>query len=265
MEEANMFDITGKTALVTGGGSGLGREMALTLARFGAEVVIADLNFQAADAVKNEICALGRKSLSTIVNITSSDDVQKMIARVIAELGKIDILINSAGILARNVTGHDFEVWRKIIEVNLTGTFLVCSIVGEYMVKANRGTIINVASMSGSIVNKRADVQGEPGLPGTAAYCASKAGVKHLTKVLAAAWAANNVRVNSISPGYMNTAVTAKGTGNPLIRQNMEKMTPMGRVGEPSELKGAVIYLASDASSYVTGHDLVIDGGYTCW
>jgi NAD(P)-dependent dehydrogenase (short-subunit alcohol dehydrogenase family) len=152
-----------------------------------------------------------------------------------------------------------------LIEVNLTGTYFCCLAIGSHMIDHCSGSIINIGSMSASIINKWAGEPSDPPVERTAGYCAAKAGVVHLTRALAAGWAKYHVRVNSISPGYMNTPLLQRALHNPAIRQHMENLIPMERVGEPDELSGAVVFLASEASSYVTGHDLIIDGGYTCW
>lgn len=267
MDKDSLFNLSGKNALVTGGGSGLGKEMALTLARYGANVAIADINPEGAQITVDEIIDVGRKSFNMTVDVTDYDQVQDTLKQLLAtkEFGQIHVLVNSAGIAPRTLNGPFHDIWRKLIDVNLTGTYFCCLTVGAHMIENRSGSIINIGSMSASIINKWADEPGDPPVEKTAGYCAAKAGVVHLTRSLASGWAKYHVRVNSISPGYMNTPLLQGALQNPAIRQHMEDLIPMGRVGEPDELSGAVVFLASEASSYITGHDLIIDGGYTCW
>jgi len=258
----SLFDLKSKIAIVTGAGSGLGKSMAIGLAKAGASVVVADINVSSAEETADEIRKIGRNTLSIGVDVTNSDQVNKMTEKVINEFGKIDILINSAGIVRRGAERVPLEKvseeeWDEVIKVNLKGTFLCAQRVGREMIKQKKGKIINIASMSGMIVNK--------GLTGVGVYCVSKAGVIMLTKALAVEWAKYNINVNCISPGYMKTPMTARTRSDPIISRIQLDMTPLNRYGEPDEVVGAAIFLASDASSYMTGSNLVIDGGYTAW
>jgi NAD(P)-dependent dehydrogenase (short-subunit alcohol dehydrogenase family) len=180
-----------------------------------------------------------------------------MVDRVCSALGGIDVLVNNAGI-AKSTPAQETtdDEWREMFEVNVTGVFRCCRSVGRRMLERGRGAIVNVASMSGSIVNKP-----QPQV----AYNASKAAVIQLTKSLAVEWAARGVRVNSVSPGYIETDMTRWGLETPELRRIWTESTPMGRVGQTDEIALAVLYLASDASAFATGTDLIVDGGYTCW
>jgi len=255
----NLFDLKNKIALVTGGGSGLGRSAAIALANAGAKVIIADINIQAANSTKEDI-SKDNSNLSLKVDVSNSSDVKVMVDEVIKKYKKIDILVNSAGIGNRiPAENMSEEAWDNIINVNLKGTFLCNQYVGRIMIKQKSGSIVNIASASGIVVDK--------GLDGLSAYCASKAGVILLTKDLAMEWTKYNIRVNCISPGAMKTPLTLKTrtkTDQTSYREIIDSI-PMKRYGEPEELDGAVIFLASNASSYVTGCNLIIDGGYTSW
>jgi len=251
----SIFGLKNKVALVVGGGGELGKAMALGLAKAGAEVAIADINFKAAKKVSEEILALNRESIGLEVDVTNSEMVNSMTGKVLEKFGHIDILINSAGI-TQHVPAHKMtdEDWEKVIRINLNGTFFCCRAVGIHMVKQKKGSIINIASMSGSITNKDSY---------NAAYCASKGGVKMLTKQLAEQWARYNIRINSISPGYMRTQLAISYLEDPKNKKWVEMVSPMKRAGMPDELIGLAIYLASDASSFVTVEDVIIDGGWT--
>lgn len=254
MDILEQFRVTGKNAIITGGARGIGKSIAVALAQAGANIAIVDLDKEVSEQTAQEITKLGVKTMTVQTDVTKPDDVGRMVDTVVKEFGALDIVFNNAGICI-NVNAEDmtFEQWQKVIDINLTGVFLVAQAAGKVMIAQKRGSIINTASMSGHIVNEP-----QP----QCAYNASKAGVIMLTKSLAAEWAPHNVRVNSISPGYIGTEMTLKATD--WIPQ-WEKRTPMGRMGKPDELQGIVLYLASEASSYTTGSDFVVDGGFTCW
>lgn len=250
-----LFDLAGKVAIVSGGARGIGEACARGLAEFGADLalldILEDLLPETAQRLREEF---GRRVLPVVCDVTDSAAVEAAVSRVLAELGRVDILLNSAGItIWQDSATMSDEQWERVIAVNLTGAFYQSRAVSRPMLAQGSGSIIHIASMSGSIVN----------IPQKqAAYNASKAGLIHLVRSLAAEWAPAGVRVNSISPGYTLSQMTYT------VQEHFEgwkALIPMGRMAEPEELVGAVIYLASEASSYTTGHDLVIDGGYTLW
>lgn len=259
MDVLSSFKLDKRKAIVTGGASGLGEGMAVALAEAGADVVIADINLKGAQRVADKIKKICRNSLAVEVDVTGVQSVKQMTEKALAEFGRIDILVTSAGIgegpiLPENL---DEEEWEKIIDVNLKGIFLCNREVGKVMIKQRKGKIINIASMSGTIVNK--------GQAGLAAYCPSKAGVISLTRVLAVRWAGHNINVNSISPGYMRTPQSQAMLDDPERYKFVIDLVPMKRIGIPQDLAGAVVFLSSDASDFITGHDLIVDGGGTIW
>jgi len=254
MSEGIIFDCTGKIAVVTGGARGLGRSMALALADAGANVAIADMLLSEAKMVAEEIDERGRHSLAMQINVTSEDEVQKVVREVIDHFARIDILINNAGI---NIISpaEDFHLddWNKVLSVNLTGVFLCARAVGKVMINQKKGKIINIASITGMV-----------GTPHNAiAYNSTKAGVINLTRSLAVEWGKYNINVNAIAPGMIETELTSKRLENKEYYNYWIDRTPLRRIGRPEDLIGAVIYLSSEASNWVTGHTIVIDGGYT--
>ncbi len=255
MNVKEMFDLRGEKAIVTGAAQGLGEQMALGLAEAGADVAVVDINIDRAAKVAESIQNLGRESISIKADVTKVSDVENMVRIVKDRFGKIDILINNAGI-ANHLPAEEIskEEWDSVIEINLSGTFLCAQAVGREMIKQKKGNIINISSMSGLIVNIP-----QPQIH----YNTSKAGVIMITKSLAGEWAKYNIRVNAIAPGYMRTPLVDKVF--PKYGKGWSSLTPMGRIGDPSEIKGPALFLASKASSFVTGSVLVMDGGYTLW
>jgi NAD(P)-dependent dehydrogenase (short-subunit alcohol dehydrogenase family) len=254
----NPFDLTGKTALITGAGQGIGREIARVLASAGADIIVAEFNAKTGkDAVK-EMKSLGRNSFFLEVNVSDSKSVAAMTEVAYKKAKKIDILVNNAGVSgnfpAEETTDKE---WKRVMGINLDGVFYCCRDIGTRMLKRGSGSIVNIASMSGHIVNDP-----QPQAP----YNISKAAVIMLTKSLGAEWAKRGVRVNSVSPGYIGTDLV-KGVLdlNPAWKERWSSMTPMGHLGEPNDVANAVWYLASDASKFATGTDLIVDGGYTSW
>jgi len=255
----NIFSLKNKVAIVTGAASGLGKAIAKGFHDYGANVVIADIDKNEADKTAK---SLGADSLSVKVNIANEEQVMQLVKKVSKEFGKIDILVNNAGIGIPKRDGKPVPLvelsqpeWEKVMGVNLTGTFLCVRHVGRYMIHEKKGKIINIASMSGFVANKK--------LTGSGVYCVSKAGVIMLTKSLAEEWAEYNIHVNCISPGYMETQQNVKMRKNPTISQMQLNLIPFQRYGKPEEIVGAAILLASEASSYMTGSNIVIDGGYS--
>ena len=262
--DLGIFDLSGKKALVTGGASGIGRACAVGMAKAGADVAIVDLQTDLGTETADQIQALGRKSLFVRCDVTDVDSVNSMVADVVRFFGRLDIAFNNAGISGSGEASIDdaaLAVWDKVLATNLTGVFYCCRAEAKYMIPQKYGKIINTASMSASIVNNI----GSPDGVRAAAYCSSKAGVKHLTKALAAEWVGHGIYVNSISPGYAITPLTQSLQDVPELLQQLEVTTPMHRRGEAEEMVGGVLYLASDASSFTTGTDLIMDGGHTIW
>ena len=244
----DLFRLDGKTALVTGAAQGIGFEIARGLAEAGARVIIADMNPATGEQAASSIGATFEP-----LNVTDSGAVRDLAAR----LGALDVLVNNAGIV-RNVPSEDISDadWEVVMSVNVNGLFWCCREFGRKMLDAGSGSIVSTASMSGLISNHPQPQSG---------YNASKAAVIHLTRSLAGEWAARGVRVNAVAPGYTATPMTILGLETPEWRETWLKETPMGRLAEPREIAPAVLYLASEASSFVTGHTLVVDGGYTAW
>ena len=253
-----LFSLKERVAIVTGGGQGLGKSMAIGLAQAGADIVIAARRTETALETKKMIEGLGVKCTVIKGDMRVEEDVKRMVAQVMDEYGKIDILFNNAGTWrGDDAEKMSLEDWKEVIDVNLTGPFIVSREVGNVMLKQGKGSIVNIASMSGMIVNTPQN---------QCAYNASKGGLIMLTKSMATEWADRGVRVNALCPGYMRTEMSEDRyqKKDPAI-ERWFSMTPMGRSGVPDELMGIAVYLASDASSFVTGAAYLVDGGYTAW
>ncbi len=247
--------LTGKVALITGGARGIGKCVATGLAEAGADVAIVDINLTEAETTAAEIAAAtGARTLAVRTDVTNPDDAKAMVQSVVNGLGRLDIAFCNAGIAVNEpAESMAYASWKRVIDINLTGVFLSAQAVGAWMI-ANQvaGSIVCTASMSGHIVNVP-----QP----QCAYNASKAGVIMLVKSLAVEWAPHHIRVNSISPGYIATAMTK--AASQWIPEWLG-LIPTHRMGEPEELQSAVLYLASDAAGYTTGTDIIVDGAYTC-
>ena len=253
-----MFKLTGRTALVTGGGGAIGLACAEALAEAGAKVIIADRDAAIAEAGRAALQAKGYDAEVVIMDVTASKRVTEVADDVVGRHGRIDVLVNNAGI-ARSETPAERvsdEHWLNVIDVNLNGTFWCCRAFGNHMLKAKSGVIVNIGSMSGFIVNKPQE---------QCYYNASKAAVHHLTKSLAAEWGARGVRVNAVAPTYIATPLNAFVKSNPRMYDAWIGGTPMARMGEVDEIASVVLFLASDAASLMTGSVVLVDGGYTCW
>jgi len=252
------FNLKGRVAVVTGGAQGIGSACVEALAEAGAHVFIADMNVKGAAHAHAEMKAKGYATDSIEMDVTNSAQVDACAARIMAEKGRVDILVCNAGVARSEAPAEDVadERWLGVLDVNLNGVFWCCRAFGRHMLAAGRGSIVTVGSMSGVIVNKP-----QP----QAYYNASKAAVHHLTKSLAAEWAARGVRVNAVAPTYVNTPLTAFAKTNKAMYDTWIEGTPMARMGEPDEIAAVVLFLASDAASLVTGSIVLADGGYTCW
>ena len=256
MNTYKSFDLTNKKALVTGAGQGIGKGYALALAEAGADVIVVDLNEKTGEETANEIIKLGKNSIFLQADVTKSIEVKKIFKTITKLWNKLDIAVNNAGGgHFQDAIKYSEDEWNEQLQLNLTSVLLCCQEEAKIMLKQKKGSIINTASISGSIVN-RATYH--------AAYNTSKAGIIHLTKCLGVEWAQKGIRVNSISPGNILTPAAYKPEVIPWHKKWAD-MNPMGRLGEIDDLKGPVIFLASEASNFITGHNLLVDGGYTLW
>ena len=246
------FDLTGRTAVVIGGTSGIGRAIAHGLAQAGADVVCSSRRREEVEKSAGEIESLGSTTIRCVSDVSDRKSIENLLGESIAAFGKVDILVNSAGRTKREPTLEQSEEdWSAILETNLTGTLRACQTFGRHMIEKGYGRIINIASLSTFV-----------SLFEVAAYSASKAAVASLTKSLAIEWAKNGVNVNAIAPGVFRTALNQKLLDETPRGQEFLTRTPMGRFGNVNELAGAAVFLASDAASYVTGEVLVVDGGF---
>ncbi|WP_088342692.1 MULTISPECIES: glucose 1-dehydrogenase [Rhodomicrobium] len=251
--------LDGRVAVVTGGGQGIGAACAQALGEAGAKVVVAELMPDRVEASVAALRALGIDAHGTALDVTKSADVDRVAAAVLRDHGRVDILVNNAGVAVSDVRAEDTSDahWRHHMDVNVDGLFWCCRAFGREMLAQGKGSIVNIGSMSGFIVNKP-----QP----QSFYNASKAAVHHLTRSLAAEWGARGVRVNAVAPTYIETPLTAFGIKeNPEMYKTWLEMTPMGRVGQPDEIASVVHFLASDAASLMTGAIVLADGGYCCW
>ena len=248
------FSLDGRVALVTGAGRGIGRAIAMGFAEAGADLVLVSRTGADVEAAAAAARERGRRALAAPADVSDEAAVATLFDRTLAEYGRLDVLVNAAGIspIYRRAEQTSPADWDAILAVNLRGAFLCATAAGRAMLAQGGGAIVNVGSIGGSVA-----------LPRLVAYCASKGGVVQLTKVLAVEWARHNVRVNAVAPGYVETEMTAGMVANPRIYQSMCDRTPMGRLGKPEEIVGAAIFLASDAASYITGQVLYVDGGWT--
>lgn len=245
------FDLTGKTAIVTGGGRGLGRAIARALGQAGASVALADLNQKDLEETAGMVRESGGKAIAAVCDVSRSDSVNPMVARVVQEWGKIDILVNNAGLAWRKALLEEKEEnWNRMLAVNLTGLFHCCRAVGPHMIEQKGGKVINIASTSG--------MEGEIGYT---AYTTTKAGVILFTKSLALEWVSHNINVNAIAPGWFHTPLTDPLTKDPVRFAEIMRGLPKGRLAKPEELGPLVVYLASPASNFMTGSIINIDGG----
>ena len=249
-----LFRLDGRAAIVTGGGGALGTAMARGLANAGASVLVVDRDERAAEATVGLLREGGADAFAVPADVTDETAVEATVARAVDRWGRLDILINSAGIGARGAAA-DYERarWEQVLSINLTGTFLFCRAAGNVMLEAGDGRIVNIASIAGLV-----------GYQGNPAYLASKGGVVQLTRALAVEWATRGVRVNAIAPGVIASPMVAVQVARePGFYDAFRARHPVGRFGHAQELVGPALFLCSDASSFVTGHILAVDGGYT--
>jgi NAD(P)-dependent dehydrogenase (short-subunit alcohol dehydrogenase family) len=256
MSVLDEFELDGKNALVTGGGRGLGKAMASALAEAGANIAIIDVDRENAEQSADEITEIGVEATAVEADVTDEAEMEAMVEEVTDRLGSIDVLLNNAGVTSNAPAAEmSVEDWQRTIDVNLTGVFLCAKHVGQHMIEQGSGSIINISSMSGFVANYPQPQIG---------YNASKAGVIMVTRSLASEWAEHGIRVNSIAPGYMRTDLVDEVLEeDPEMEEIWLEYTPMGRLGQPEELGGIVVFLASEASSYMTGEVVAYDGGYT--
>jgi NAD(P)-dependent dehydrogenase (short-subunit alcohol dehydrogenase family) len=248
------FDLTDQVALVTGAARGLGREIALALGHAGAHVALGLRDSQTGTEVFREIEGMGRRALSLQMDVTSLDQVRRAVEDVVAHFGRLDILVNNAGLgvehPAEDVPESDFDL---TVAVNLKGTFFASQAAGRVMIRQQHGRIINLSSQAGFVA-----------LPTESVYCMTKAGIAHLTKCLAVEWGRYNITVNAVAPTFIRTPGTAAALADDAFRADVvERIAGLHRIGEPVDVTGAVVFLASPAASLITGHTLLIDGGWT--
>ncbi|MGE5204301.1 MAG: SDR family NAD(P)-dependent oxidoreductase [Chlamydiota bacterium] len=248
------FDLTGDVALVTGAARGLGRAIVLALAQAGADVALGLRDVNTGGELVRDIEALGRRALPLQMDMTRLDQVTRAVNHAATHFGRLDILVNNAGIapenLAENVREEDFDL---TLAVNLKGTFFASQTAGRIMIQQKRGCIINMSSQAGFAA-----------LPTESVYCMTKAAIAHLTKCLAVEWGKHNIRVNAVAPTFIHTPGTEAALADPAFRADVvERIAALHRIGEAMEVAGAVVFLAAPAASLITGHTLLIDGGWT--
>jgi NAD(P)-dependent dehydrogenase (short-subunit alcohol dehydrogenase family) len=248
------FTLTDNVALVTGAARGLGRAIAVALAQAGADVALGLRDINTGSDLAHEIQQLGRRALPLQMDVTRSDQLSRAIEAIVQQFGKLDILVNNAGggasNLAEDVSEEEFD---QTVALNLKGTFFTSQAAGRIMIRQKRGRIINLSSQAGFVA-----------LPTESVYCMTKAGISHLTKCLAVEWGKYNITVNAVAPTFIRTPGTDEALGDPRFRKEViEHIAALHRIGEPSDVTGAVVFLASPAASLITGHTILIDGGWT--
>ncbi len=248
------YDLTGQVALVTGASRGIGLAIAQALAEAGADLALAARNAERLESARQRVEQAGRRAVAIVADVSRSADVERMVSDCVDKLGRLDTLVHSAGISPyyKRAESLTEDEWNEVIQINLTGAFLCNQAAGRRMIAAGHGgRIINIVS-----IGARA------GLPRLAAYCAAKAGVESLTRVLALEWAEHNILVNAVGPAYIDTDMSKAMQANPKLKQMILDQTPLGRMGQPEEVAGLVVYLASPAAGYITGQTFFVDGGW---
>src|SRR5690348_7988187 len=254
MNEFPRFDLAGQVALVTGAARGLGRAISLALAHAGADVALGLRDINTGSGLLEQIQSMGRKGLPLAMDMARLDQIREAVTSTAERFGRLDILVNNAGIapgnLAEDVREEDFDL---TVQVNLRGTFFASQAAGKVMIGQKRGRIINLSSQAGFVA-----------LPTESVYCMTKSAIAHLTKCLAVEWGKYNIRVNAVAPTFIQTPGTESVLADPEFRSNViERIAALHRIGEPKEVTGAVVFLASPAAALITGHTLLIDGGWT--
>jgi NAD(P)-dependent dehydrogenase (short-subunit alcohol dehydrogenase family) len=254
MDKFPSFDLSGQIALVTGAAKGLGRAISLALANAGANVALGFRDVRESGGLPKEIEAMGRGALPLQMDMTKLDQVRHAIEYAIKHFGRIDLLVNNAGIapenLAEDVTEEDFD---RTLAINLKGTFFASQYAARHMIRQKSGSIVNIGSQAGFAA-----------LPTESVYCMTKAGIAHLTKCLAVEWGKYGIRVNAVAPTFIHTPGTEEALSDPQFEADViERIAALHRIGEPMEVAGAVVFLASPAASLITGHTMLIDGGWT--
>lgn len=250
-----LFDLTGRVAIMTGAGRGLGRTMALALAAAGADIVAASRTAGELETLCEEVKALGREAAAITFDCTDGEQCERLVREAVERFGHVDVLVNNAGMNIRKpILELSNEEFRRVLSTNLDGYLYCARAAGRHMVARGSGKVINISSILGRVA-----------LPTQGAYASSKGAIEQLTKVLALEWAEAGVQVNALAPTYFETELTRPLFEDPARHDFIADRTPMRRWGQPHELAGAVIFLASRASDYVTGHSLMVDGGWTAW
>jgi NAD(P)-dependent dehydrogenase (short-subunit alcohol dehydrogenase family) len=257
MNVRELFDLSGKVAIVTGGGSGIGRQMAEGLAEAGAHLVLCARKAERCEQAAAELERIGVRAIGLGCDVRDPSQIHAVVQRAVDELGGVDVLVNNAGtVWGAPPEEMPLEGWQKVVDVNLTGVFLFSQAAGRTMIERRGGSIVNIASVAGL-------QGGPPEIMNTIAYNATKGGVIAFTRDLACKWARHGIRANAIAPGWFPSNMSKYVLDR--HAEELERHIPLGRFGGPSDLKGAVVFLASPASGYVTGHTLVVDGGESAW
>ncbi|GEO09927.1 SDR family oxidoreductase [Segetibacter aerophilus] len=266
MNELNLFDLSGRVTIITGGAGLLASEHAIALHAHGAKVILADFNQEKCTLAVEALAKDGVIASAKFCDVTKKESWETLLKEVLDEFGKVDILVNNAGFTNQSKSANfdasfenfPLEDWNAIMNVNLTGSFLGCQVVGKHLLENGKGSIINIASLYG-VVSPNHKIYPGTGISQPVAYSVSKHGVVALTKYLATLWAEKGVRVNSLTPGGIFNGHEG------LFLERFKQLNPIGRMSDKTELRGGIVFLASDASSHVVGHNLVIDGGWTAW